>query len=334
MKMAEKTVFQKLAEEIGAGDSKIIPKIFATLVDEIGGRILLAAAPPATLEEIAEKSGIPRERVEERIAPLFQKGLIFMSHKGGLIRYYRVRNVGQFHDSSAVSLDASRELLDLWKEYMATEWIGYGKKIEQILPRPVVRVVPVNVGIDQKAEILAFEDVKRIVESAANLAVTKCSCRAIDGKCGKPVEVCFQINRAADYAIERGTGRKIDQEEAIRILKMCQEEGLVHVTTNSQEMGHFICNCCNDCCMNWVLLRSGVKKFVVPSRFQAEVDAASCSSCETCLDRCYFNAIRIEDTAMVDPNKCMGCGLCMPTCPADAIHLKEVKGPDSVPKLH
>ncbi|MGD0627540.1 MAG: 4Fe-4S binding protein [Thermodesulfobacteriota bacterium] len=330
--MTEKNVFQKLAEEIGAGESTIIPKIFSTLADEVDVRILLAASPPATVEEIAEKSGVAKERVGERIAPLFRKGLIFASQKGGISRYYRVRNVGQFHDSSAVSLDASRELLDLWKEYMAREWVGFGKKIDQILPRPVIRVIPVNVGVDQKTEILAFEDVRRIVESAQNLAVTKCSCRAIDGKCGKIVEVCFQINRAADYAVERGTGRKVDKEEAIRLLKLCEEEGLVHVISNSQEMGHFICNCCNDCCMNWILLRNGVKKFVVPSRFQAEIDAGSYSSCGTCLERCYFDAIRLEDTALVDPQKCMGCGLCMVTCPTEAIALREVRGSDFLPK--
>lgn len=330
--MAEKTVFQRLSEEIGAGNSEIMPKIFSALVDEVEARILLAASPPATMEEIAKESGVPEEGVGKRIAPLFQKGLLFKSRKGGLTRYYRVRSVGQFHDSSAVSAGASRELLGLWKEYMGREWVGFGKKIEQMLPRPVVRVVPVNAGIDQKTEILAFEDVKRIVESARNLALTRCSCRAIDGKCGKPVEVCFQIDRAADYAIERGTGRKVDREEAIRVLKRCEEEGLVHVTSNSQELGHFICNCCNDCCMNWLLLRNGVKKFVVPSRFRAGIDASICSSCGTCLERCYFGAIRIEDTAVVEPEKCMGCGLCMVTCPTEAIILKEVRSSDYVPK--
>ncbi len=332
--MAEKTVYEKLAEEIGAADSRFIPKIFASLVDEIGARILLAAAPPATLEEISTKSGIPQEIVRERLSPLFQRGLLFKSQKEAITRYYRVRTVGQFHDSTAVSLDASRELLDLWKEYMATEWVEFGKKIDRRLPYAVVRVVPVNVGIDQKAEILAFDDVKRIVESAKNLAVTKCSCRAIDGRCGKPVEVCFQVNRAADYAVERGTGRKIDKEEAIRLLKICEEEGLVHVISNSQEMGHFICNCCNDCCMNWVLLRGGVQKFVVSSRFRADVDDALCSSCGMCLNRCYFEAIRIEDTAVVDPQKCMGCGLCLVTCPTDAMRLKEVRSADTIPKSH
>jgi hypothetical protein len=33
--MTERNVFQKLAEEVGAGESTIIPKIFSTLADEV-----------------------------------------------------------------------------------------------------------------------------------------------------------------------------------------------------------------------------------------------------------------------------------------------------------
>ena len=50
-------------------------------------------------------------------------------------------------------------------------------------------------------------------------------------------------DRAADYSIERGTGRKLTNEEAVRILEMCEEQGLVHVAENKQGVGHVICNC-------------------------------------------------------------------------------------------
>ena len=334
IEMTEKTVYQQLAEVIGAGESKLIPRIFESLVDEDQAKVLLAAAPPATIDEIAGKTGFRADDVERMTDRLFKKGLIFMSKKEGSTRYYRVRHVMQFHDATAVSLDASRELLDLWKEYMATEWNEYNAMMRAALPQPVVRVIPVNVTIDSKTQILAFEDVRSIVEGAKNLAVTRCSCRAIDGKCGKPLEVCIQVNRAADYAIQRGTGRKLTEKEAIEIVRMCEEEGLVHVSDNRKAVGHIICNCCDDCCINWFPMMAGLKRFVAPSRFEAQVEAELCSSCGTCSDRCFFNAIRVEsenDTAVVDPEKCMGCGLCIVTCPADAISLKEVRPPDFVP---
>jgi ferredoxin len=144
-----------------------------------------------------------------------------------------------------------------------------------------------------------------------------------------------QLNRAADYAIERGTGRKLGKDEALEMMKMCEEEGLVHVSNNQRSPGHVICNCCSDCCLNWPSVRTGLGKFVVPSRFQAFVDPEACVSCETCLDRCYFDAISMDgegETALVDPEKCMGCGLCLVTCPEEAINLKEVRPADFVPQ--
>ncbi len=332
--MTEKSVYQELAEGLGAGESKFIPEIFESLTDEREARVLLAASPPARIEEIAEKSGIPQNEVEGMIGPLFDKGLIFKSKKESGIRYYRVRNLFQMHDSTAVMTDAPQKMLDLWREFMATEYDAYSRKVEAILPSPVVRVIPINATIEAKAHILAFDDIKNIVNEARSLAVTPCSCRVIDGKCGKSLEVCIQINKAADYAVERGTGRRLEKDEALEILRRCEEEGLVHVGNNQRAPGHVICNCCSDCCLNWPSIRTGMKKFVVPSRFSAAVDAELCSSCETCLDRCYFGAITLEgegDTACVDIEKCMGCGVCTVTCPEEAIRLNEVRPADFVP---
>ena len=145
--MTDKGLYQQLAEGIGAGESKLIPRIFEALIDESEARVLLAAAPPATIDEISEKTGIPEDNIEKMINPLFEKGLIFKSKKEGATRYYRVRSVPQLHDATAVSLDASRDFLDLWKDYMATEWDEYGRLLETVLPQPVVRVIPVNISI-------------------------------------------------------------------------------------------------------------------------------------------------------------------------------------------
>lgn len=333
--MADKTPYQQLAEHVGAGDSEIIPAVFESLIDENEASVLLAASPPATIKELSEKSGIGEVEIEKMIDPLFIKGLIFKSKKADGIRYYRVRHVPQLHDSTAVMVDPPPKMLALWKEYADKEWDGYSRKLEEMLPQAVVRVIPVNLTIDHKSQILAFDDVKSIVESARNLAVTNCSCRVIDGKCGKPLEVCIQVDRAADYGLERGTARKLEKDEAIKMLKMCEEEGLIHVADNKRNVGHVICNCCSDCCINWPSIRTGLGKFVVPSRFEAVVDADLCSGCETCLDRCYFDAISMEgedDTAVVSSEKCMGCGLCMVTCPEEAISLNEVRPQEFVPE--
>lgn len=330
----EKTdYYRALAEAVGAGESRTIARIFELLADPEEAKLLLAANPPASLERLAERSGFSQKRVMEMVDPLFQKGLLFFRDKNGVRMYYRVRHVPQLHDATAVAPEASQELLDLWRDYTDHEWTGYAKKIEAVVPQAPIRVIPVNVTMETASRILAMDDVKKVVEGARSLAVTKCTCRVIARRCEHSLEVCIQVNRAADYALKRGTGRSITKAEALEILCKCEEEGLVHVVDNRRDVDHVICNCCQCCCMNWPPVRAGVKRFVVPSRFAAKVEAALCIGCGTCVERCYFEAISIGqgDAASVDPDKCMGCGLCVVTCPTGALSLEEARPEDFVP---
>ena len=111
------TLYEQLAASIGFGNSKLVPKLFEAIADEDEARFILAASPPATIEEIAEKSGIPLEQAEEMINPLFIKGLLFKSKKPDVTRYYRVRSFVQFHDATVLTPGISQEYLDLWKEF-------------------------------------------------------------------------------------------------------------------------------------------------------------------------------------------------------------------------
>jgi len=329
--MQDKTVYAQLAQklEIGARQSKVVPRILETLLDESEAKLLLAAAPAATVEELATKTGMDAAKIETMVDPLFRKGVLFKSKKPDGTRYYRVRQVVQLHDATAVMNNPPPGMLDLWKEYMRTEWGEQIKSFETAF----VRVVPINVSIEPNSQILASDDVISIIERAQNIAVTKCSCRAVDGACGQPVEVCLQLDRAADYSLERGTGRKLTREEALRMLEMCEDQGLVHVAENRQGVGHVICNCCRDCCLNWPSVKSGVGKFVSPSRFRAVVDTDECNGCEKCIERCFFDALQMNegDLAIVDEQKCMGCGVCRYACMLDAITMQVVRPQEFVP---
>jgi len=329
--MTDMALCQKLAQAVGAGDSPLIPKIFAALVDNDEANVMLLAAPPATVEELSEKSGLTPAAIASMMESLFLRGLIFKATKGGEKKYYRVKTIPQMHDSTSLTPGISRQVLDLWKEYMDKEWPAYGGRIMEMMPGSIMRVVPVNESIEPQSQILAYDDVVKIVQDARTLSVTNCSCRVISGNCQKPLEVCMQVDRAAEYNIERGTGRALTKAEAIDILKKCRMEGLVHVVDNRQVVGHVICNCCDDCCLNWAVMK-GAKKWVAPSRFEAYVDNDLCSGCETCLDRCFFDALSIQDDlAAVDSEKCLGCGACTVVCPTEALKLREVRSADFVP---
>jgi Pyruvate/2-oxoacid:ferredoxin oxidoreductase delta subunit/predicted transcriptional regulator len=329
--MADTILCQQLAEAVGAGESPLIRKIFEALVNDDEAKVLAAAAPPATAGEIAHKTGLSQETIKTMVESLFKRGLIFKSKKGEEMKYYRVKTVPQMHDATILTPGISREVLDLWKTFMEKEWPKYGRKIMDFLPGSLMRVIPVNESIEPGSRILAYEDVIKIIENAKTLSVTKCSCRVIDGSCGKPLEVCMQVDRAAEYNLERGTGRALSKGEAIEMLKMCEEKGLVHVVDNRQVVGHVICNCCKDCCMNWSIM-TGPKKWVAPSRFEAVVDPDLCKGCKTCLERCFFDAIVVNDNlAVVNAERCMGCGVCTVSCPTEALRLKEVRPADFVP---
>ena len=329
--MQDKTVYAQLAQklEIGGRQSKVVPRILETLLDETEAKVVLAAAPPATVEELSVKTGIDAAKIEAVIDPLFRKGVLFKSKKPDGTRYYRVRQVVQLHDATAVMNNPPPGMLDLWKEYMRSEWGEQIKSFETAF----VRVVPINVSIEPNSQVLASDDVVSIINRAQNIAVTKCSCRAVDGSCGEPVEVCLQLDRAADYSLERGTGRKLTREEALRLLEMCEDQGLVHVAENRQGVGHVICNCCRDCCLNWPSVKNGVGKFVSPSRFRAVVDTDECNGCEKCIERCFFDALQMNegDLAVVDEQKCMGCGVCRYACMLDAITMQVVRPEEFVP---
>ena len=329
--MADMALYLQLAAGIGAGESPVIPKIFEALIDDNEAKVLLAAAPPATVSELAQKTGYSEETITAMMESLFKRGLIFKARKGGEMKFYRVKSIPQMHDSTSLTPGISKAVLDLWKSYMENEWPAYGRAITDLMPASIMRVVPVNESVTPESRILAYDDVIKIIEGAKTLSVTKCSCRVIDGKCGKPLEVCMQVDRAAEYNIERGTGRALSKSEAKNIIKLCEDEGLVHVVDNRQTVGHVICNCCKDCCLNWPIMK-GPKKWVAPSRFEAVVDRDSCTGCETCLERCFFDAIHIEDgSAVVQAENCMGCGVCTVACPTEAIRLKEVRAADFVP---
>lgn len=327
------TLYEGLAARVGLADSQIAPRLFQMLADETDAEILLSL--PAQVSDLEDKLQLSPEEIEQKIRELFLKGLVFPSRKTSPPTYRMCRDLVQFHDATILWKEASQEFLNLWQEFMEVEWPKFARNISEMLPKPYTRVIPVNVSVEAKTHILDFESVSEVVRQAKVLAVTKCTCRLTARKCDHPLEACIQVNNAAAYALARGTGRKIDVQEALDILRMAEEEGLIHVTMNRHQVDHFICNCCPCCCQTMPILIKGGIRVVDPSRFSAEIDSKRCSGCGTCHERCYFGAISWKDgegsTSLVEASACMGCGLCQVTCPEGAINLVEVRAEGFVP---
>jgi Pyruvate/2-oxoacid:ferredoxin oxidoreductase delta subunit len=329
-------IYEKMTEKIGLGGSKIIPELFKMVADSKEAELLMAM--PGTPEQLAEKLGRPVDELDRMCRQLYHKGLVFKSFKGETVGYRMGRDLIQFHDATILWPEAPQEFLDLWQKFMEEEWPAFARMADEFLPKPFARVVPVEQAAktgDQK--ILDSESVKHIIDNAEVIAVTKCTCRVIAHKCDKPVEVCLQVNNAARYAIDRESGREVSKKEALEIITKAEEAGLVHITTNTSHVDHFICNCCSCCCQTLPLVISEGLKLNDPSRFEARIDQATCTACGTCMERCFFGAISEtanndgETVVEVITDKCLGCGLCHVTCPEEAITLVEVRPAEFIP---
>ena len=331
--MTEESAYRKFAERMFHKDSKWIPEILKVLINEAQAELLLSL--PGTAEQMSETLGRPADEVEADLKDMFYKGLTFKKEKEGATLWRAPRHLIQFHDATILWPDAPPELNDLWQKYMDEEWPTLARIAAESMPTPPSRVVPVGKSIETgKVQVLAPDSIREIIENSYRLAVTKCTCRVTMKKCDGPIEVCLQLNRGADYTAERGSGREISKKEALDLIKVSEEAGLVHVTMNKSGVGNVICNCCGCCCQSFPLLISEGLPLNAPSRYQPKVDADTCDACSDCEERCWFNAIAVEDSdvAVVNAEKCMGCGQCAIGCPEEAISMIELREPSFIPE--
>ena len=63
------------------------------------------------------------------------------------------------------------------------------------------------------------------------------------------------------------------------------------------------------------------------ARIEMQVCKWGCTGCESCVQACRLNAVRINarGTAEVIPEKCVGCGLCTKACPRRLIRVVNVE---------
>jgi electron transport complex protein RnfB len=194
---------------------------------------------------------------------------------------------------------------------------------------PQIRTIPIEQTLDHEQPIASYDDLKQVIETIGGpIAVAECICRKGTDMLGTPCkktelrESCFSFRTAAKVYIEKGLGREINKEEALKILEKAQEDGLVLQPGNSQRPMN-ICTCCGCCCG----VLSHQNKLEEPAQFfatnyYAKVNPDDCIGCGTCEERCNMNAIHMEDAiAVVNLARCIGCGACVPTCTSEAIKL-------------
>jgi len=55
----------------------------------------------------------------------------------------------------------------------------------------------------------------------------------------------------------------------------------------------------------------------------AKIDKETCTGCESCLDSCPSEAIKMaEEKAVIVEDACVDCGACVDECPVEAISME------------
>lgn len=330
--MAENPVYRELSKKLLMENSAILHQIWKTVCSEKEAEIVNIL--PGTFSEIASKTGEPPEILEPMLKELFHRGVVFEGKKGGETVFRPPRHIIQFHDATLLWKEAPEELTALWVKFMEQEYPALLELVTRVNFPSFMRVVPINKTITSKSSVLTFEDAEAMIRSATSLAVTRCVCRLSLKKCNNPLENCLQLNKGAEYTIKRGTGKKIDVEQALRILKEAEDHGLVHMTENRSVMGNAICNCCSCCCeMLRFASDSKTRGVLAPSRFAAEVTLDLCTSCGECRDICPMDAVAEgpEGAYSINRDRCIGCGLCASVCTVNAIALLEIRPREFIP---
>lgn len=331
----ESSIYKNLLTRLEFPDSRYLGQILEELVTPSQAELLLEL--PGSAGQLAAKVQRSEKTVTEQLEDMIRKGLVIPREKNGETTYHVVKSVLQFHDSSGIYEAGGERLLDLWRQWRETEVYELCREWER-MPIPMARVFPLRNAVRDDEELLPYEDLHAIIKGAREIAVVNCVCRFLLRRCDKPLEVCLTFDRAAEYALRRGAGRKITTEEALEILDLCEEEGMVPSNLNNSRVTA-MCFCCSDCCIFLQPLLDYGYRLLSPSRFQAEVDHLLCIGCGKCVERCPFQAIAMEtddssgeERPVVDQQKCYGCGACVIKCPSDALTLRLVRPPEHIPQ--
>ncbi|MEW5912425.1 MAG: 4Fe-4S dicluster domain-containing protein [Thermodesulfobacteriota bacterium] len=290
------------------------------------------------LGELAAMKNMDPAVLWPQMEALARKGLVFASQRDGEPRY-------GLNDSFFVLLrsafwsgaddERTRQMAPKVNRYFRDSFFAqYADAHTRGL-----RAIPIQRTIADTRQVLPYEDVVQVIEGQDYLSVSHCPCRQRKNldedahTCQHPTEVCLHFGRLGRYLDAYGLGRPVSQEEALGILTLSADSGLMHSVSNWQQGVDTICNCCACCCLFLEGFHAlGHLRAHDPSNYLVSVNPATCKACGLCVERCPMDALSLEPHEQVTNQKglapqlkadlCLGCGVCVHKCPTSSLVLR------------
>ncbi len=315
-----------------------------------------------TMEQLKESSGLSEEEILKKVDVLAKRGVLFNQPNSKGVMVYRLLPIArQLEYNFMKKLDNSEEnnqlakLFHEFNEEIKNLFYSNQERFESTLKNlpPIDRTVPIlenqetgegiNIIVNEEIEvptekILPTQKIEELIEKYDDIAVGYCYCRQHNEFLGNPCKqieltpTCFTLGKSARHTSNHGFSTLVSKEEALKILKKCEEAGLVHkayhLHSDIYKDEVAVCNCCSCCCLT--ARESLIFPVANATNYLSSIDQDLCIGCGTCVEKCYNKAIELNDDNKAEriEELCVGCGVCAYFCPENAISL--IEGPRTV----
>lgn len=310
-----------------------------------------------TMEQLKKSSKLSEEEIKKKSDALAKKGVMFNQPSSNGLMVYRLLpfvNVGLFEYMFMKHLEFTEEnkelaelFLKMQRELRAFVQKNYDNVVPMMIKQPPIdRTIPyydneptgeeLEIVVDQELEVpteqvLNSQTVEDLVEKFDDIAVGHCFCRHHKDLLGEPCkqtderENCFTFGKSARHVSQSGFGRLVSKDEALKIMKKAEEDGLVHKAYHPnfdiKKDETSICNCCTCCCGQSI--DNLIGPTINATNFQAKINEELCVGCGICVEHCHTGVIELnnDNKAEITGEYCIGCGSCAHYCPEKAISL-------------
>lgn len=319
----------RTGEGVGTGDTD--PSTWQFFLDSFTPEQAEAYLAFPTLEWF-QVGDLPQDRTEEEWLEICEdmasRGLIYRVRRAGIPHFHTLTFVHGLFEFGMKRYEEEGFLGELFGMTTADNSLWNSDT-------PVYHPIPVAAEIVGDSKVLPYDDWKAIVARNTSIAVAPCQCRWSRQLLGTynpddthPMETCLAFGECAEYYIENGIGRQIDQEEATQIIQRSIDAGMV-IESEYTKQSEVICSCHSDCCYLLGTVRAAdgdLPAMAHISNYELRHDEEACIQCGACVERCPMRAITMDEKTgypVVD-NACVRCGQCGLVCPVNARMLFEL----------